>query len=314
MAAINVLDSTMYYEETGADGTRGTAVGTVVGEGAGTAVGEGADGGAAPLVFLHGNPTSSHLWRHVLPAVGGGRRLLAPDLIGMGRSGKPEIDYTYADQARYLDAWFEALGLDEVVLVGIDWGGSLGLDWAARHPERVRGVAFMETILRPMSWAEFPEKARDRFAAFRTPGVGEELVLEKNLFIEDSFTQTVLTGLSDEDLDVYRAPYPTPESRRPMLEWPRAMPLDGEPAEVVARVEAYDAWLAESPDVPKLLLTFDGSPTLMVDPPMTAWCETHIAALETTYCGPAGHQAPEDRPKEIAAAITDWADRHGLGR
>ncbi|MFB7371094.1 haloalkane dehalogenase [Streptomyces sp. NPDC056222] len=294
MATINVLDSTMYYEESGA-------------------VGSAAGAGAAPLVFLHGNPTSSHLWRHVLPAVGGGRRLLAPDLIGMGRSGKPDLDYTYADQARYLDAWFEALGLDEVVLVGIDWGGSLAFDWGARHPERVRGAAFMETILRPMSWEEFPEKARDRFKAFKTPGVGEELVLEKNLFIEDSFTQTVLTGLGEEDLDVYRAPYPTPESRRPMLEWPRAMPLDGEPAEVVSRIEAYDTWLADSTDVPKLLLTFDGSPTLMVDPPMAAWCEANIAALETTHCGPAGHQAPEDRPKEIAAAITDWADRHGLG-
>lgn len=303
MPEIDVLDSTMYYEEVGA----AAAIGAAADRGAT------ADGAAAPLVFLHGNPTSSHLWRDVLPAVGGGRRLLAPDLIGMGRSGKPEIDYSYREQARYLDAWFEALGLDEVVLVGTDWGGSLAFDRAARHPEQVRGVAFMETIVRPMSWEEFPEGARDRFRAFKTPGVGEELVLEKNVFIEDAFSRTVITGLSEADHDVYRAPYPTPASRRPLLAWPRAMPLGGEPADVVARIEAYDAWLADSPEVPKLLLTFDGSPTLMIDAPMAAWCAEHIAALETAYCGPAGHQAPEDRPKEIATAITAWADRHGLG-
>ncbi|GGT69824.1 haloalkane dehalogenase [Streptomyces lateritius] len=292
MPMTQVLDSAMYHEESGAA----------------------EPGAAVPLVFLHGNPTSSHLWRDVLPAVGGGRRLLAPDLIGMGRSGKPDIAYRYEDQARYLEAWIEALGLDHVVLVGIDWGGSLAFDWAARHPGRVRGVAFMETIPRPMTWEEFPAKARDRFRAFKTPGLGEELVLEKNVFIEDSFTLTVLTGLSPADLDVYRAPYPTPESRRPLLEWPRAMPLDGEPAEAVARIEVYGDWLASSPEVPKLLLTFDGSPTLMIDPPMAAWCAENISALATVHCGLAGHQAPEDQPAAIAAAVTAWADRHGLGR
>ncbi|MCX5391635.1 haloalkane dehalogenase [Streptomyces sp. NBC_00094] len=293
MPMIDVLDSAMYYESYEGTGSH---------QGTGT-----------PFVFLHGNPTSSHLWRHVLPAVGGGRRLLAPDLIGMGRSGKPEITYGYGEQARYLEAWCEALGLDEVVLVGTDWGGSLAFDLAARHPGRVRGVAFMETILRPMAWAEFPEKARDRWRAFRTPGVGEELVLEKNLFIEDSFTQTVLTGLAEADLDAYRAPFPTPESRRPMLEWARAMPLDGEPAQVVARIEEYGKWLAASPEVPKLLLTFEGSPTLMIDGPTAEWCAEHISALTTVACGPAGHQAPEDRPQEIAEALTAWADLHGLG-
>ncbi|MFH9723748.1 haloalkane dehalogenase [Streptomyces sp. NPDC017254] len=307
MPTIDVLDSTMYYEEREPSGSQGSA-GFQGGGGA-----EGSwEGAGTPFVFLHGNPTSSHLWRHVLPAVGGGRRLLAPDLIGMGRSGKPDIAYDYADQARYLEAWCEAMGLDEMVLVGTDWGGSLAFDLAARHPERVRGVAFMETILRPMTWDEFPEKARGRWRAFRTPGVGEELVLEKNVFVEESFTQTVLSGLDPADLDVYRAPYPTPESRRPMLEWARAMPLGGDPAEVVARAEAYGKWLAASPEVPKLLLTFEDSPTLMIDPATAAWCEEHIAALTTVACGPAGHQAPEDRPEAIAEALTAWADRHGL--
>lgn len=288
MPVTEVLDSTMYHEESGRrDGT--------------------------PVVFLHGNPTSSHLWRNVLPRIGGHARCLAPDLIGMGRSGKPGPPYRFADHARYLDAWFDALGLDgEVVLVGHDWGGALAFDRAARHPGRTRGLVFLETIVRPMTWDDFPAAARDRFTAFRTPGVGERLVLEENAFIEQGFGPTVLSGISRRDHDVYRRPYPTPDSRRPLLEWPRAMPLEGEPADVVAHVERYDAWLADSPQVPKLLLTFDSSPTLMIGDEMAAWCAGHIAALEIEHCGPAGHHAPEDRPEAIAAAVTGWAERHRL--
>lgn len=285
MPTTDVLDSTMAYEEAGA---------------------------GTPLVFLHGNPTSSYLWRRVLPQIGGPGRRLAPDLIGMGRSGKPDVAYRFADHARYLDAWFDRLALDGVVLVGHDWGGALAFDWAARHPGRTRGVAFMETILRPMSWEGFPAGARSRFESFRTPGVGETMVLDENVFIEQSLRMTVLTGLSDEDLGAYRAPYPTRDSRRPLLEWARAMPLDGEPADVVDRIEAYDDWLATSADVPKLLLTFDTSPTLMIGAAMTAWCATNIANLEIEHCGAAGHLAPEDQPEAIAGAIAMWVDRHQL--
>lgn len=288
MATTGVLDSTMYYEERGAD---------VPG---------------VPFVFLHGNPTSSHLWRRVLPRIEGRVRILAPDLIGMGRSGKPGGAYRFADHARYLDAWFDALGLDEAVLVGQDWGGALAFDRAARHPGRVRGVAFMETILRPMTWEEYPPAARARFEAMRTPGVGEEMVLDRNLFIEDGLGRTVSTPMSEEDRAVYAAPYPTRESRRPLLQWARSMPLGGEPADVVARVEAYGAWLAASPEVPKLLLTFDGSPTLMVGAALAAWCRENVSALESAYCGPAAHLCPEDRPAEIAAAVNAWAARHAL--
>uniref|UniRef100_A0AAU2JYZ1 Haloalkane dehalogenase n=1 Tax=Streptomyces sp. NBC_00049 TaxID=2903617 RepID=A0AAU2JYZ1_9ACTN len=288
MATIGVLDSTMYYEDLGA----------------------GAPG--VPFVFLHGNPTSSHLWRGVLPRIEGPVRVLAPDLIGMGRSGKPGGAYRFEDHTRYLDAWFAALGLGEVVLVGQDWGGALAFDFAARHPGRVRGIAFMETILRPMSWEEYPPAARARFEAIRTPGVGEEMVLDRNIFIEDSIRQTVLNPMSEADRAVYAAPYPTRESRLPMLRWARSLPIDGEPADVLARVETYDAWLSGSPEVPKLLLTFDGSPALMVGPEQVAWCEENVSALETEYCGPAAHLCPEDRPEEIAAAVNSWAARHSL--
>ena len=290
MPEISVLDSTMYYQETGHDQETGAG---------------------SPFVFLHGNPGSSHLWRTVMPSVGDGR-LLAPDLIGMGRSGKPDIGYAFADHARYLDAWFDALDLDRVVLIGHDWGGALAFDWAARHPERVLGVAFLESIVKPMAWEDLSPPARDRSKLIRTPGGGEEMVLDQNLFVRSAFTGGVLTPVSEADMAAYLAPYPTRDSRRPVLAWARQMPLGGEPAELVARIEAYDAWLATSVGVPKLLMTFEGSPTLLIGKEMTEWCETNIAALEVVACGEAGHHAPEDRPHEIAAAISSWADGHGL--
>ena len=267
--------------------------------------------GETPFLFLHGNPTSSYLWRKVIPTVARRTRCLAPDLIGMGESGKPPIDYRFRDHARYLDAWIDALGLDGLVLVGHDWGGALSFDWAFRHPDRVKGVVFLETILRPMAWSDFPESARPVFQALRTPGVGERMALEENIFIERALPGTV-RNLSEKDHAVYRGPYPTPESRRPLLQWPREMPLDGEPADTAARIEAYGAWLAQSPDVPKLLMAFDPGPGIMIGPEMAAWCAENISSLEVARCGPAGHHAPEDQPEAIAEAIIDWAVRHGL--
>ncbi|WP_059008129.1 haloalkane dehalogenase [Streptomyces specialis] len=287
MPTIDVLDSAIHYEERG----------------------QGADGTA--FVLLHGNPGSSHLWRGVLPGLGPGR-LLAPDLIGMGRSGKPDIPYLFADHARYLDAWFDALGLERVVLVGHDWGGALAFDWATRHPGRVRGLAFLEAVVKPMAWEDLSPQARERSRTIRAPGAGERMVLAENRFLTSAFAAGVLTPVSEEDLAVYLAPYPTPGSRRPILQWARQMPLGGDPAELVARIEEYDAWLAASADVPKLLMTFEGSPTLLIGEEMAAWCAANIASLETVACGPAGHHAPEDRPGEIAAAVRAWADRHGL--
>lgn len=283
MPAISVLDSQIHYEDTGTPGAR------------------------PAWVFLHGNPASSYLWRKVLPRVQGLGRCLAPDLIGMGRSGKPDIAYSYDDHARYLAAWFDAMDLQDVVLVGIDWGASLAFDWARTHAHRVRGIAFMEIIVKPMAWADFPAAARPRFEAFRTPGLGERLVIEENQFLAGSLTATVLTPLAAADRAVYEAPYATPESRRPLLAWPRAMPIEASPADVVARVEAYGDWLGRSGDVPKLLLTFTGSPTLMIGPAMEAWCRANIASLTVRDCGAAGHLAPEDQPGRIADALVAWA-------
>ncbi|MGW4800999.1 haloalkane dehalogenase [Nonomuraea sp. NPDC004297] len=278
MLVQHVLDSTMSYRELGS---------------------------GAPIVFLHGNPTSSHLWRDIMPAVGPGRRL-APDLIGMGESGKPDIDYTFDDQARYLDAWFDALGLDDVLLVGHDWGGALAFDWAARHPDRVRGIAFTEAIVKPMTWEEFPEGGRELFRAIKTEGVGEAMMLDDNAFLR-GFPGSVVTPPADEDLAAYLRPYPTRESRLPLLRWARSMPLDGEPAAVVARIEAFDKWLAASAEVPKLLIGFRPGPGTMWTSETVAWCAANIASLEiVAHERVAGHHTPEDQPGVIAATITEW--------
>ncbi|GAA1028452.1 haloalkane dehalogenase [Virgisporangium ochraceum] len=284
MPTVAVLDSTMYHEDLGS---------------------------GPPFVFLHGNPASSYLWRNVLPAVDADVRRLAPDLIGMGRSGRPELPYRFADHARYLDAWFDAMGLDEVVLVGHDWGGALAFDWSARHPGRVRGIAFFETIVKPFSWAELGPGPRARSELIRGPE-GEAVVLDGLTIVEMAYTGGVLNPLSERDLAPYKEPYPTRESRRPLLEWARSIPLDGEPADVAERVAAYGRWLADSTATPKLLLTFDSSPVLMITPEVARWCAENIAALEVVHGGAAGHHAPEDQPKVIAREVSAWARRQGL--
>lgn len=221
--------------------------------------------------------------------------------------GKPDIQYRFADHARYLDAWFDALDLQDVVLVGYDWGGALAMDWAARHPDRVRAVAVFETFLRPMTWAEYPAAAVDLFKTLRTPGAGEKMALEENWFIETALRATN-PGISDDDLAVYRQPFPDAETRRPLLQFPREIPLDGEPADVRDRFLAYDEWLADTPGVPKLLMVTE--PGGLVSPVIEQWARDNIAALEVESIGKAGHHAPEDQPDAIGKAIAGWLDRH----
>ncbi|MEU7893756.1 haloalkane dehalogenase [Nonomuraea sp. NPDC049152] len=265
------------------------------------------------VVFLHGSPTSSYIWRNVTPHVADRARVLAPDLIGMGESGKPDIDYRFVDHARYLDAWFEALDLREVVIVGHDWGGALGMDWAARHPGRVKGIALMETFLRAQSWDEFPPNVVEHMRTLRTPGIGETMLLRENFAIEGALPHpfSIQKGLAEKDHDVYRAPFTDPASRRPLLQWPRQIPIEGEPADVADRVDAYGQWLADTPDVPKLLLTVEDGVGIG-SPEIAAWAKEHAASLEVESIGPAGHQAPEDQPDAIGQAIARWLKRHDL--
>jgi haloalkane dehalogenase len=265
-------------------------------------------GAGDPVVFLHGNPTSSYLWRNVIPHVVPVARCLAPDLVGMGESGKaPGGTYRFADHARYLDAWFDALGLARnVTLVVHDWGGALGFDWARRHPERVRGIAYMEALVRPMTWAEWPEPARKIFQAMRSPA-GEEIVLVKNVFVERLLPGSVLRTLTPEEMERYRAPYREPgESRRPTLTWPRQIPLDGEPADVVAVAGAYAAWLAETP-VPKLFV--NGDPGFLTTGALREFCRTFPNQEEVTVTG--AHFLQEDSPEAIGRAVAAFVRRIG---
>ncbi len=265
------------------------------------------DAGAGdPIVFLHGNPTSSYLWRNVIPHMERLGRCLAPDLIGMGDSGKaPNGSYRFVDQSRYLDAWFDTLGVRaNVVLVGHDWGSALAFHWAHRHPERVRAIVYMEGIVRPLAWAEWPEPARALFKALRSPA-GEEIILQKNVFIERILPASVLRRLTDEEMATYRRPYLEPgESRRPMLAWPREIPLDGEPADVVAIADSYARWLSASP-LPKLFVNAD--PGVILVGAQREFCRTWPNQEEVTVRG--GHFLQEDSPAEIGEAIAAFLAR-----
>lgn len=264
-------------------------------------------GHGAPIVFLHGNPTSSYLWRNIMPGLAKHGRCIAPDLVGMGKSGKPDCPYRFADHARYLDAWFDEMALGGVTLVIHDWGSALGIDWARRHPERVAGIAMMEPILRNYGWDEFPADLVPTFRAFRTPGEGERLILEQNLFVEQVLPGAILRELSQEEMDAYREPFPNPEDRRPTLQWPRELPIGGEPADLIGQVIQPNArYLAESP-VPKLLLTFE--PGILMDSGTVEWVRDTIANLEMHHVGPGLHFVQEDHPDAIADAIGDWLGR-----
>ena len=263
-------------------------------------------GEGEPIVFVHGNPTSSHLWRNVVPHAEAHGRCIALDLIGMGDSDKlPESgpeSYTFHEHRRYFDAALEALGAcDNVTLVVHDWGSALGFDWARRHPQAVAGICYMEALVRPLSWAEWPKDARGVFQGFRSPA-GEEMALEKNIFVERVLPGSVLRTLTDEEMAAYRKPYLEPgESRRPTLSWPRQIPIDGEPPEVVEVVAAYADWLASSP-VPKLFV--NAEPGAILTGAQREFCRTWPNQTEVTVRG--SHFIQEDSPDEIGAALASW--------
>lgn len=261
-------------------------------------------GNGRVVLFLHGNPTSSYLWRNIIPHVAAtGARCIAPDLIGMGDSDKPALAYRFADHVRYLDALIETLGLKKVTLVIHDWGSALGLHWAQRHAERVDGIAMMEFISPVPSWNDWPEPLRAPFTGFRTPGVGEQMVLDQNIFIEQVLPGAIVRGLSEAELAHYRAPFKTRESRQPMLSFPRDLPIAGEPADVVAIAERYMDWLRSSP-VPKLL--FWATPGILVLPQHIASYQASWQNLQCVDVGPGLHYLQEDHPELIGRSIAAW--------
>lgn len=257
-----------------------------------------------PIVFLHGNPTSSYLWRNIIPHLTAHGRCLAPDLIGMGQSGKnPAGTYRFVDHAQYLDAWFDTLNLNNVFLVVHDWGSALGFHWAHRNPDRVRGLAYMEAIVQPInSWDDWPEAARGIFQGMRSPA-GEEIILTKNVFVDRILPSSIMRKLTGEEMAVYRAPYTEPgESRRPTLTWPREIPIEGEPADVADIVRSYADWLARNSDLPKLFINAD--PGIILISRQREFCRRWPNQKEVTVKGL--HFIQEDSPAEIGRAVAEF--------
>ena len=259
-----------------------------------------------PIVFLHGNPTSSYVWRNVIPHLLGSGRCIAPDLIGMGDSDKlPEsgpASYSFAEHARFLDALLAALSVRErMTLVLHDWGSGLGFDWARRHAQSVRGIAYMEALVRPLRWVEFPDAARGLFQALRSEA-GEAMALEQNVFVEQVLPAGVTRALSDDEMATYRRPFARRgENRRPTLSWPRQIPIDGEPADVARSVQAYADWLATTA-VPKLFV--NGEPGSVLTGASREFCRTWPCQREVTV--PGLHFLQEDSPDAVGRAIAGW--------
>ena len=258
------------------------------------------------ILFLHGNPTSSYLWRNIMPHAVPFGRCIAPDLIGMGDSDKlPDSGpdrYRFVEHRHYLDGLIDKLCPDgRLAFVVHDWGSALGFDWSFRHPDRVRGIAYMEAIIGPRAWDDFRENARPIFEAFRSPA-GEEMVLDKNVFVERVLPGSILRKLTDEEMAEYRRPFAEPgEGRRPTLTWPREIPLDGEPADVNAIAAAYGAWMAEN-DIPKLFV--NAEPGAILTGKERGICRGWRNQTEVTVEGI--HFIQEDSPGEIGTALASW--------
>lgn len=259
--------------------------------------------GDSTVLFLHGNPTSSYLWRNIIPHVVPHARSIAPDLIGFGKSDKPDIGYRFEDHVAHIDRFIDALSLDRVTLVIHDWGSAIGLNWARRHPDRVNGIAMMEFLTPVKSWSDWPETLRPLFQAFRTPGTGEELVMEKNIFIEKVLPGAVSRGLTEAEMAHYRAPFTDKTTRKPMLVFPNQLPIEGQPADVAAASKAYMDWLTVT-KVPKLL--FWATPGVLVTPAAAARYAATMPNLSSVDIGPGLHYLQEDNPDLIGHSIAKW--------
>ncbi|KAF2493257.1 putative hydrolase [Lophium mytilinum] len=281
---IDVLDSKMAYID-----TKNTKITT------------------ATAIFLHGNPTSSYIWRNIIPHVSPKLRCIAPDLIGMGKSGKPDIAYRFVDHARYLDAFLDAIvPTGKVVFIIQDWGSALGFHWASRHQDRVIGVAFMEFIRPFATWDDAGEKqGQETFKAFRTPDVGRKLLIEDNLFIKAILPGGVVRGLSPEEQAYYQAPYLDEKSREPVYRWPNELPIEGFPADVYEIAEKYHDWLLKS-DVPKLL--FWATPGVFVRDEQAKWYSENLKNLKTVFLGKGLHYLQEDHPHRIGSEVAEFID------
>jgi haloalkane dehalogenase len=285
LSQINVLGSTIAYREAGASG-------------------------APVALFLHGNPTSSYIWRNILPLVAPVAHCIAPDLIGFGQSGKPDIEYRFSDHVRYLDAFLEQAGITSAFVIAQDWGSGLAFHLAARRPDFIRGLAFMEFI-RPMpTWNDFHRDAIETFQKFRTPAVGEEMILDSNAFVEEVLPAATVRKLTDEEMSVYRAPFPTPESRRPTWRFPNELPIEGKPSDVYSTMEKAHQALAKS-SYPKLL--FVGNPGALISPAYADSFAKRLKNCRVVQLRSGLHYLQEDHPDVIGANIKEWVMKLDIG-
>ncbi len=256
-----------------------------------------------PVLFLHGNPTSSYLWRNIIPYVSPVARAIVPDLIGMGRSDKPDLEYRFFDHSKYVEGFIETLGLERMTLVIHDWGSALGFHYARRHESNVKGLAFMEAILRPARIRDLPGKFRIGFKLFRTPGIGWFMISAMNMFVNGILPEATVRDFTDEEMKRYREPFPTAGSRKPVRQWPCEIPFDGHPADVHEVVETYSQWLQQT-GIPKLF--FHATPGGLNPAPMVEWVKQNFGNLTTVDIGEGIHYVQEDQPHRIGRGLADW--------
>lgn len=265
------------------------------------------EGSGDPILFLHGNPTSSYLWRNIIPYVSGLGRAIAPDLIGFGASDKPDLEYGFFDHVTYVDGFIETLGLDRITLVLHDWGSALGFHYAARNSDKIKALAFMESIVAPVrSWSDLHPDMQALFKAFRTPDKGWEMIVDQNMFVERVLPGAIVRDLSEEEMAHYRKPFLEAKSRKPVWRWPNEIPIEGSPADVVEAVASYSNWLRDSAH-PKLL--FQAKPGTLIRAPVVEWCQARLPNLETVDIGHGIHFVQEDAPHEIGAGLAEWIPR-----
>ena len=257
-----------------------------------------------PILFLHGNPTSSYLWRNIIPHLQPHGRCIAPDLIGMGKSDKPEIDYSFEDHVKYIEGFIQALDLKNITLVIHDWGSGIGFQYAMSHEDNVRGIAFMEAFVQVWeSYDAMPLQGQGIFRLMRTPDVGWNMVVKQNMFVEQILPSAAGRPLTEAEMNAYRAPFLEESSRRPVWKWPNEVPIGGEPASTDAAIRAYQTRLQQS-DLPKLMFTVE--PGFLLGPERAAWAKQHLKNLQTIHLGPGAHYIQEQYPHEIGKALAKW--------
>ena len=261
------------------------------------------EGSGDPILFLHGNPTSSYLWRNIIPYLVPHGRCIALDLIGMGKSDKPDCDYRFFDHSKYVEGFIKKLELSNLTLVVHDWGSALGFHYAMRHESKMKGMAFMEALMRPAKWDDFPNDFRMGFRLFRTPGIGWLMISVMNMFVTQILPQAIVRKLSEEEKNYYAAPYKTVQSRKPVRQWPCEIPIEGKPADVYEVISNYNQKLQES-EVPKLL--FFATPGGIINSKTVDWCKQNLKNLQVVDIGEGIHFLQEDNPHVIGEELAKW--------